>query len=165
MQPFCSITLQTEKQCTLKKILTYLTKYGQHVKRFSLSRKIPSGCSAPTTVELQRLPASVQLESLHLEDIHLDLLPSTRRKTGVLVKQPALKRLSLLYCVMWQDADGLAAALRQLPGLEYLHVAFPQEYPGDHFPFPGKCCNLQQLATCNLQQQLEADRVHILPVA
>lgn len=61
-----------------------------------------------------QLPSSVQLISLSLERIAVQLRPSNDQQ-GVLTKQLALKRLHLCGCIMCEGAQGFGAALRQLP--------------------------------------------------
>lgn len=89
-----------------------------------------------------QLPPTMQLESLSLEKIQVQLQPGDGLK-GILVNQQALKHLKLHSFVMREGADRLAAALNELPRLEHLHVTLPRVAHATwdvELPFPGTPC-------------------------
>jgi hypothetical protein len=100
--------------------LCYMRKHGQHIREFTLRLRDRH------TGNLRQLPSQQQLSSLQLAGLRLQLLPGNGFP-GVLglqggVKARPLKELTLYDCVLVDGAEGLAAALLLLPGLEELYL-------------------------------------------
>jgi hypothetical protein len=113
----CTISSKIYKQTRPKvnSLLLYLSRYGQHVS--SLDVRHPGRWKRVT---LHALPQGLQLDSLCLENMGLQLQAGNSRQ-GLLQSLAALTQLQLLECCLL-DADGLAGALQQLPQLQHLKV-------------------------------------------
>lgn len=125
-----SIAVEDPKtQQQMENILLYLSKHGQHVSSISL------GSDVTRNITVRLLPSTnLQLDSLQLSDLHLQLLPAGsscdngQPKGGVLGYDcvSSLKQLRLSSCVLLDGDDygeeGLSAALSLLPDLEHLSL-------------------------------------------
>jgi hypothetical protein len=112
-----SIAPKQLDQARVKSLLLYLAKHGQHVRSLALR-------ASSDGVQLPDLPASLtKLDSLQLESMVLQLQPGRGGTQGVLRAEFPPTRLELSNCTMLDGAQGLAAALVQLPDLQHLSVA------------------------------------------
>jgi hypothetical protein len=108
----------TTRQQVDGSLLPYLRKHGQRCGSITLMEYNADG----DTVSLRQLVPSFHLTSLHLERLNVQLWPGNGFE-GVL--GPAglpLKQLHLEHCTLLDGAEGFAAVLPQLPGLEHLTV-------------------------------------------
>ena len=113
-----SIKVHVGEQQQMDSVLLYLDKYGQHVDSIHL---VGMEWGAVT---LCQLPSHLQLSSLQLELLHLQLQPGNGSH-GVLgaAAVAALKQLRLSHCELLDGEEQLAAALLQLPAwLEHLSI-------------------------------------------
>jgi hypothetical protein len=102
-------------------VLVYLGKHGQHVGSVDISR------GGDGAIALRQLPPLLQLSSLHLSGLDVQLQPGNGSH-GVLgsVAVAALKQLWLTSCELLDGEAQLAAALSQLPaGLQHLSITAP----------------------------------------
>jgi hypothetical protein len=98
-------------------LLPYMGKHGQHVDSLAVR------CDWGTPPSLRQLPTSLQLTSLQLEGVSVQLQPDLAFQ-GVLRPGLPLKQLQLgVSCTLLDEKDGLAAALHGLPALEHLRVS------------------------------------------
>jgi hypothetical protein len=98
-------------------LLLYLSHHGQHIN--SLDVRHSSGYKR---VSLQELPPGLQLDSLCLENMAVQLYPGSSRR-GVLEALAALTQLQLLECCLTDvGCARLGGALQQLPKLRHLQV-------------------------------------------
>jgi hypothetical protein len=123
-----SMTVAVTQQQQLDGVLHYLGKYSKHID--SLTLRDPTSWPHPR-ITLRQLPSNLQLSSLNLQWLDLQLQPGDGF-SGVLgaaaVALPALKQLQLRGCSLLDSgaAAALAAALSQLPaGLEHLSIESP----------------------------------------
>jgi hypothetical protein len=108
-----SITAHIKRQQQEDSVLTYIAKHAQHIQSISLTSD-----GSIARVRLRQLPALLQLHSLHLDSVRMQLGPGASFP-GVLVPIPALKQLRLGNC--WLLDEDARAALSQLPAaLEHL---------------------------------------------
>mgnify|MGYP001807073973 CR=1 FL=1 len=140
-----SITAVITQQQQVDGVLLYLSKHGQHVD--STQMEGPEG----RTVALRALPYNVQLGSLQLSRVRVQL-PPKHGLEGVLgpaARVAGLKQLRLDSCDLpyIHVTDNLAAALSLLPaGLEHLSIRRLVTMGGWGVPFPmGMLQQLQQL--------------------
>jgi hypothetical protein len=140
-----SITAVITQQQQVDGVLLYLSKHGQHVD--STQMEGPEG----RTVALRELPYNVQLGSLQLSRVRVQL-PPKHGLEGVLgpaARVAGLKQLRLDSCDLpyIHVTDNLAAALSLLPaGLEHLSIRRLVTMGGWGVPFPmGMLQQLQQL--------------------
>lgn len=124
-----SITKGVADQAHLSVLLRYLTKHGRHVRTLWL-HEAPAGGGyilyGSPRVQLRELPASLtQLNTLQLDRLSLQLQRlSSGSPQGVLrAGLPALTRLELHFCSLQDGAQGLEAALMQLPSLQHLSIS------------------------------------------
>jgi hypothetical protein len=97
-------------------LLEYLEKHGQHVCSLDLCEPCRGNA------QLEELPPSLtKLDSLQLKGIVLQLQPDGDAQ-GVLRAVFPLTRLEISSCSLLDGAQGLAAALAQLPDLQHLSV-------------------------------------------
>jgi hypothetical protein len=109
-------------------LLLYLSRHGQHVS--SLDVRHPSGWKR---VSLQELPPGLQLDSLCLENMSMQLCAGSSRR-GVLESLAALTQLQLLECCLTDDeSTRLEGALQQLPTLRHLKVVCMRRKAGDKY--------------------------------
>jgi hypothetical protein len=120
-----SITAHVLEQEQVDSILVYLGNHSQHVSRLELRGDEANRLR----VSLHELPPQLQLSSLQLQDLSLQLQPrdGSQGKLGSAAAVAALKQLRLSECELLDDEDtvdeALAAALLQLPaGLEHLSI-------------------------------------------
>jgi hypothetical protein len=142
----CTISSKSYKQTHPKvnSLLLYLSRHGQHVT--SLDVRHPSGRKR---VCLPDLPPGLQLDSLCLEYMSVQLCPGNNRR-GVLEALPTLTQLQLLECCLTDGGSTrLEGALQQLPNLEHLNVLCMRRKTGDE--------NRKQLFVINSEvlQQLQ----------
>ena len=114
-----SITAHITEQQQMDSVLLYLDKHGQHVDSIQLTG-VERGF-----IKLPHLPQNLQLSSLQLEHLHVQLEP--RNGSHVLLGAAtvaALKQLCLKDCKLRRDGKKqLAATLSQLPAaLEHLSI-------------------------------------------
>ena len=120
-----SIAVQGIKQQALDSVLLYLGRHGQHVHSVAL------GSDPSMSTTLGQLPPCCQLNSLQLHSLGLQLLPGGdfQGVLGPAAELSALKQLRLDSCKLLDDMNdssflplrgSLAAALKQLPGLQHL---------------------------------------------
>jgi hypothetical protein len=108
-----SIKMHAGEQQQMDNMLQYLDKHGQQVNSIQL---VGVECG---TVTLQQLPSNLQLTSLHLHHLWVQLQPGSGSH-GVLQSVTALRQLRLTACELLDGHEHLAAALTQLPaGLEH----------------------------------------------
>lgn len=109
-------------------LLPYLGKHGQHVGSMLLQGRDPSfvgtfGDKPAKTLQLQHLPASLQLTSLQVKMFDVQLQPGNGLQ-GVLRPGMPVKQLRLGWCcTLLDEQHGLAAALHGLPCLEHFSVS------------------------------------------
>jgi hypothetical protein len=150
-----SITLHVSQQQQIDGVMVYLGKHHQHVDSFELV-----GAAVPST-QIRQLPEQLQLTSLQLERLFLQLKPAYgfQGVLGAAASPAALKQLRLSTCHLLGSgaAQVLAAALSQLPaGLEHLTIC--ELYcGGQSVPFPAGM--LQQLQHLTYLQLGEVDVV------
>jgi hypothetical protein len=122
------ITVNVIDQQQMDSVLLYLNKYGQHVDSihlFGVEKGEEEG-EVELQVELRQLPFNLQLSSLQLEHLHLQLQPGngSHGVLGAAAIVAALKQLQLHDCELLDGEEQLAAALWQLPaGLEHLSIS------------------------------------------
>jgi hypothetical protein len=157
VQALSSVSARRLDQARIDSVLLYLAKHGQHVRSLALRGLHP-------TMHLPELPLSLtKLDSLQLEFMELQLQPGSGAQ-GVLRAVFPLTRLELSKCSLLDGAQGLAAALVQLPDLEHLKVTedmlavCPQAFPTDVLP------HLQKL-TCLLLGDVGSPNGSIKPRA
>ena len=111
-------TTKTQQRLT-HGLLPYLRKHGLHIDSMAVR-----GCC---TVSLRQLPTSLQLTSLQLQCVSVQLQPGGGYE-GVLRPGLPLKQLRLgIGCVLLDEDQGLAAALHGLPRLEHLTVSISSQ--------------------------------------
>jgi hypothetical protein len=118
-----SISLRLSQQQQIDGVTGYLSKHGQHVNSLEL-RGHPV---LSRWIQLRQLPPQVQLSSLQLERLCLQLQPGNgfQGVLGAAATVAALMQLELSDCELLGSgaSQALAAALTQLPaGLEHLTV-------------------------------------------
>jgi hypothetical protein len=152
------ITVRVTQQQQMDGVLLYLDRHGQHVNSIHLTG-VEEGA-----LELRQLPSNLQLNSLHLEHLYLQLQPGNGSH-GVLgaAVVAALKQLCLSDCKLLDGKEQLAAALWQLPdGLEHLSISgLIAEGLWVQVP-PGVLQRLQQLTyleltRCRLKSPVEGE--------
>ena len=111
-------------------------------------------------MQLRELPPSLtKLDSLQLEGMRLQLQPGLGGTQGVLRAGFPLTRLELSNCTLLDGAQGLAAALMQLPDLQHLSVTCTHgtalAFPTDVLPHLVQltCLRLQGVACSQTGQQ------------
>jgi hypothetical protein len=134
-----NITVRVTDQQQLDGVLLYLGKHGQHVDSILLGVSENRDAAEPS-LGLRELPPNLQLSSLQLLDLNLQLQPGHgfNGVLGAAAGSAALKRLTLsssctvcdeLHLLDDAPADALAAALLQLPaGLEHLSICSVVQY-------------------------------------
>ena len=141
-----SISAHITHQQQMDSVLLYLSKHGQHADSIHMfGVNLEEGA-----VELCQLPSHLQLNSLNLEHLHLQLQPGNglHGVLGAAAMVAALKQLQLSDCELLDGEQQLAAALWQLPpGLEHLSIS---GLVWDFQPNPGRCW--VQVPTGVLQQ-------------
>jgi hypothetical protein len=145
-----NIILRPQQQADT--VLLYLNRHGGHVNSLQLS------VSPEDELTLHELPPTLQLHSLELEGCSLQLLPDKGFQgvlgAAVAAGAPPLKQLQLGLCTLLDEAEGLAAALLQLPALEHLCLRCninPAGVDHDWLTFPtGVLQQLQQLTYLEL---------------
>jgi hypothetical protein len=112
-------------------LLLYLAKHGQHVRSLALHGLYPA-------MQLLELPPSLtKLSSLQLEHMTLQLQPGLAGTQGVLRAGLPLTRLELSECGLLDGAQGLEAALAQLPDLQHLSIdSVRDEHDKGRYLFP-----------------------------
>jgi hypothetical protein len=121
-----SVNANVRQQQQLDSVLLYLDRHGSHVNSLKLSQPLTMRWGRPFRFTLRHLPSTLQLQSLELSGWDLQLL-SDNGSEGVLAAAvaagaPPLKQLQLDCCELLDGAEGLAAALLQLPALEHLCI-------------------------------------------
>jgi hypothetical protein len=110
--------------------MLYLVRHGRHIDSVTVSGQslVPSVLSV-FSVSLCQLPPDLQLSSLQLSNLTVQLLPGNGAQ-GVLqaaaANTPHLKQLRLQRCALLDGGNSLATALVQLPGLEHLSLMASQ---------------------------------------
>ena len=107
-----------QQQQTVDSLLLYLSRHAHHVRTLSLA-------GAADTVSLYDLPPALQLHSLELTNLRVQLLPGSGCKgvLGPAAGASALQQLRLKRCTLLDDTERLAAALeRLLPRLQHLSI-------------------------------------------
>jgi hypothetical protein len=107
-------------------LLLYLSRHGQHVS--SLDVRHYSGWKR---VGLHELPPGLQLNSLCLQNMSVQLRPGSNRR-GVLEALTAITHLRLVDCCLL-DADCLEGPLQQLPHLQHLQIACLRRKANDKY--------------------------------
>jgi hypothetical protein len=144
-----SIDIPILQQQRLDSVLLYLDRHGSHVNSLNLRRPLQE------RLTLHQLPLSLQLHSLQLSGWRLQLLPGNGFQ-GVLgpaaaERAPPLKHLDLYNCALLDGAEGLAAALLQLPALEHFSLECLSHVPDSEVRLPlGVLQQLQQLTHLTL---------------
>ena len=141
-----SISLHVSQQQQIDGVMVYLGKHHQHVDSFELV-----GAGAPSN-QLRQLPQQLQLTSLQLERLVLQLQPGNGFQSVLGAATAALKQLRLSICqLIGFGASQALGALSQLPaGLEHLSI---RELYGGGQSFPaGVLQQLQQLTYLELDQ-------------
>ena len=114
VQALSSITVSgIQQQQQVDGLLRYLSKYGHQVDSMDLT------CSRFDRIRLCQLPDHLHLSSLKLAHPELQLQPGSGVQ-GVVRPGVPLKQLQLQDCKLVDGAEGLAAALSVLPGLQHL---------------------------------------------
>jgi hypothetical protein len=133
-------------QARVDSLLLYLAKHGQHVHSLDLH-------TSDYRLQLLELPPSLtKLDSLQLEGMTLQLQPGLGGAQGVLRAEFTLTRLELSNCSLLDGAQGLAAALMQLPDLQHLIVGVLVERGrAAHIP-PAVLSRLTKLTSLKLQE-------------
>jgi hypothetical protein len=115
------VKLAVRPQQQADSVLLYLDRHGSHVS--SLELRVPQHSG----LTLRQLSPTLQLHSLELSGWEVQLQPGEGFQ-GVLGGAAAaagplpLKQLRLDFCTLLDGAEGLAAALLQLPALEHLSL-------------------------------------------
>jgi hypothetical protein len=113
-----SITTSLSQQKQLNDVLLYVEKYSRYVDSISIEGRWKA--------ILHQLPPSLQLSSLQLETVRLQLLAGNgfQGVLGAAAAVAALKQLRLTNCLVLDDQQGLAAALSPLSSvLEHLSIS------------------------------------------
>jgi hypothetical protein len=158
-----NITTVVEQQQQADSVLLYLGRHGQHVDNVDLRGVTPRSdlsVHERVTVSLRQLHPNLQLNSLHLAHMHLQLQPGDgfQGVLGAAAPLAALKQLSISYCELLDAEEGraFAAALSLLPtGLE--HISLKSVYP--------KYWELPSRMVQSLQQLTYLELAHIHPKA
>jgi hypothetical protein len=142
-----SITAKLTQQQQMDGVLLYLGKHSQHVGSVDISG-VGDGA-----VTLRQLPATLQLSSLQLAGLAVQLGPHDgfQGVLGAAAPAAALKQLSLSRLEVLDGDQGLAAALAHLPaGLEHFSIR-PISSAGDAVQFPTSALHqLQELTYLEL---------------
>jgi hypothetical protein len=124
-----SMTVQLDSQQRVRGMLMYLAKHGQRVANMDLAGMMLGACwISDLPISLYDLPTTLQLDSLTLTDLNVQLQPACaaaangRIWQGVVRPGVPLKQLRLHFCRMLDGMEGLAAALTLLPGLQHLSI-------------------------------------------
>jgi hypothetical protein len=131
-----TVTLKTQQQLE-DSLLPYLGKHVQHVDTLKV-------CGCSLSLSLLQLPSKLQLTSLQLQHLAVQLQPG-RSFQGVLRPGLPLKQLRLDDCQLhdYDSAVTLAAVLSLLPGLKHLSIG-----SSSYLPLPiGELSLLQQLTS------------------
>ena len=142
-----SITVNAKTQQQLDdSLLPYLGKHGQHVDSMVVrgAWDFSDWVAAPS---LRQLPTSLQLTSLQLEALKVQLQPGNGFQ-GVLRPGLPLKQLRLgaaSGCCLQDEEDVLAAALHGLPALEHFSIVDLYDHLAE-----GMLQELQQLTYLDL---------------
>jgi hypothetical protein len=143
-----SITAHVPKQQQMDGVLLYLSKHGQHVECVSLKGQVDG------TVSLRQLPHDLQLGSLQIDWLNVQLQPGGgfEGMLGAAASAAALRQLRLSSCKLPYGndgaAEGLAAALSLLPaGLEHLSVGGLVTISGENVEFSTAVLQLLQQLT------------------
>lgn len=112
-----SITVKDAQQQLLQGLAQYLSVYGQSIDSLDLQG------TGYNTVRLMQLPPDLQLDSLLLSNLRLQLQPGQGFE-GVVHPGAPIKQLQLLGCTPLDGAEGLAAALAMLPELQHLCIVY-----------------------------------------
>ena len=113
-----SVTADLSQQEQVDSVLLYLDRHSRYVNSIEL-RTLHS-------VILQQLPPSLQLNSLQLQGLRLQVLPAEgfQGVLGAAAAVAALKQLQLTDCTLTDDEEGLTAALSPLAAaLEHLSIS------------------------------------------
>jgi hypothetical protein len=122
-----SITVKLGQQQQAEGLLKYMSSHGQHVDSMELEVATLEGASGVCVtsrsrrVSLHQLPDHLQLSSLVLSHLQLQLQPGARFQ-GVVRPGLPVKQLQLSHCLLLDGPEGLAAALSLLPGLQHLSI-------------------------------------------
>lgn len=115
-----SITAVINCQGQASGLLVFLnTEHGQHIE--SINLRAPWSPGAEPTSNLWQLPTGLQLGSLELSALAVQLQPRDGFQ-GVLRPGVPFKNLCLTHCTLLDGTVGLAAALLSLPGLQHLSI-------------------------------------------
>jgi hypothetical protein len=143
-----SITADVPQQQQVDDVLLYLSKHGQHVECVHLKGQVDS------TVSLRQLPHNLQLGSLQIDWLNVQLQPGDGFEgvLGAAARAAALRQLRLNSCKLPYGndgaAEGLAAALSLLPaGLEHLSVRGLVTISGGNVEFSTAMLQLLQQLT------------------
>jgi hypothetical protein len=137
-----SITVSRAKQQDVDSMLLYLSKHSQDVHSMDLQ-----GVTY-LSAKLCQLPSNLHLDSLQLTNLRVQLQPR-KGQQGVIRPGVPLKQLRLQDCMLLDWAEGLAAALALLPGLQHLRIRATQERRSFGFPMTS-LLGLQQLTHLEL---------------
>jgi hypothetical protein len=111
----------------------WLTNHSELVSKLHLSGR----STYRSAVSLRELPAQLQLDSLSLHELHIQLQAGVGF-AGVLHPGDPLKQLQLHDCMLQYGEDGLEAAFAQLPQLQDLSTARLEAMGMDRTQFPGE---------------------------
>ena len=143
-----SVKLLMRPQQQADSVLLYLDRHGSHVN--SLELRVPQDSG----LKLHQLAPALQLHSLELSGWEVQLQPG-KGFQGVLgaaaaAGPPPLKQLRLDFCTLLDGAEGLAAALLQLPALEHISLwcNMSAGVLDDYLRFPTAVLQQMQQLTC-----------------
>jgi hypothetical protein len=145
-----SICVDVKQQQQVDSLLLFFHKHGKHLDSMQLTVVLPRLCQ---TISLHHLPPHLQLTSLLLDNMRVQLQPGDGFH-GVLRPGLPLKQLRLQNCTLLGGARALAAAwqaLSLLSGLEVLNISCRADIGEISFP-TAVLSQLQQLTCLELQQ-------------
>jgi hypothetical protein len=146
---------RVKQQQQVDGLLQYLSAHGQHVNIMEVGLRYPPYyvCSG-TRITLRQLPPSLQLQSLKLTYMNVQLQPG-HGSLGVLRTGLPLTQLQLSECTLCDFEEGWIAALACLPGLQHLSIVNSRTFQLLRFSM-GVISGLQQLTYLELAgNQLE----------
>jgi hypothetical protein len=151
-----SITTVINCQQQASGLLVFLdTQHGQHID--SINLRAPWSPGAEPTFNLCQLPPGLQLGSLELSALVVQLQPRNGFQ-GVLRPGVPFKKLCLTHCTLLDGTAGLAAALLSLPGLQHLSIEADVDADSNVLTagaFPAAVLSsLQQLTYLNIDCQV-----------
>jgi hypothetical protein len=148
-----SITVNVQTQHQLHdSLLPYLAKHSQYINSIHFHSSVPT-YDAARAPSLRQLPPSLQINTLHFDNMRLQLVGSADGVEGLLGAPwlVSLKQLQLSECVLLGREQSLAAALSLLPGLQHLRIDSTQFSDGAYLSSRQTVC-LEAEAVQQLQQ-------------